>query len=520
MGDKAAHGVHVELSGLSKTYGGVRAARDVSLEILRGSVHAIVGENGAGKSTVSKIIAGAVQPTAGEVFVKGELVNFHSPRQALAAGIAMIDQELALVPGRSVIDNVFLGVEPRRRGIVNDRAQRARFRELIERTGFDLRGDVPVASLRVADQQKVEILRALAREAEFIVMDEPTAPLTSVEAEQLYQTIWGLRDQGTTILYISHFLAEVLKIADTVTVMRDGQLVSTRPSAEETEASLVRGMLGRPLELSFPDQRPCDPAAAPVLEVRDLAADGRFADVSFDLRPGEIVGVAGLIGSGRTELLRAVFGADPVSSGEIVLDGETVKGHSPRKSIAKGLVMLPESRKDDGLVMGRSVAENLVMAQLEDVSTVGLVRRDRQRIAVDKLLSDLDVRASSPDAPVSSLSGGNQQKVLFAKCLMGNPRVLMVDEPTRGVDVGAKRAIYDLITQLAADGMALLVVSSELQEVLGLAHRILVMRRGRLVAEMNADQADEEAILAAAFGTPVEPDAHSEPRHERTGRTG
>jgi rhamnose transport system ATP-binding protein len=219
-------------------------------------------------------------------------------------------------------------------------------------------------------------------------------------------------------------------------------------------------------------------------------------------------------------LLRAIFGADPVGSGDIVLGRETIDGHSPRNSIAKGLVMLPESRKEDGVVMMRSVAENVVMAHLEDVSTAGLVRRGRQRIAVDKLLSDLDVRASSPDAPVSSLSGGNQQKVLFAKCMMGNPRVLMSDEPTRGVDVGAKRAIYDLITQLAADGMALLVVSSELQEVLGIAHRILIMRRGRLVAEMNADQADEESILAAAFGTPAGPDAPSQSRHERTGQDG
>jgi ABC-type sugar transport system ATPase subunit len=268
-------------------------------------------------------------------------------------------------------------------------------------------------------------------------------------------------------------------------------------------------MLGRSMELSFPPQRPCDPAAGPVLEIRDLSADGRFAEVSFDLRPGEIVGLAGLIGSGRTELLRAIFGADPVTSGEIVLAGEAVGGHSPRASIAKGLVMLPESRKDDGLVMMRSVAENVVMANLKDVSTGGLIRRERQRVAVDKLLSAFDVRASSPGAPVATLSGGNQQKVLFAKCMMSNPRVLMIDEPTRGVDVGAKRAIYDLMTKLAADGMALLVVSSELQEVLGLAHRVLVMRRGRLVAEMTAEQADEESILAAAFGTPAEPSAHT-----------
>ncbi len=503
MDGDAADRAHVELRDVSKHYGGVQAVRDVSLRIARGSIHAIVGENGAGKSTVSKMIAGVIAPSAGELLVDGEPVQFHSPRQALASGIAMIDQELAMVPARSVMDNIFLGAESRRGALLNLRAQRKRFRELIERTGFDLDGDAPVGSLRVAEQQKVEILRAIAREADLIIMDEPTAPLTQVESDQLYEIIRGLRDGGTTILYISHFLDEVLQISDTVTVMRDGQHVSTRPSAEETEASLVRAMLGRSLELTFPERRPCDPAADPVLEVRGLSAAGRFQDVSFDLRPGEIVGMAGLIGSGRTEVVRAVFGADPVDHGEILLDGRRVRFHSPRKAIANGLVMLPESRKDDGLVMVRSVAENTVMAHLGDVSSSGLLRGDRQRQAVDRLLADLDVRTSSPDAPVSSLSGGNQQKVLFAKCLMGSPRVLLIDEPTRGVDVGAKRAIYDLIVSLAAEGMALLVVSSELEEVLGLAHRVLVMRRGRLVAEMPADAADEETVLAAAFGTAV-----------------
>jgi ABC-type sugar transport system ATPase subunit len=503
MDGDVAGTAHVELRGVSKNYGGVQAVRDVSLSIARGSVHAIVGENGAGKSTVSKMIAGVIPPSAGEILVDGGAVRFHSPRQALAAGIAIIDQELAMVPARSVLDNVFLGMESRRMGLFDRRGQRARFAELVERTGFDLPRDAPVGTLRVAEQQKVEILRAIAREAEFIIMDEPTAPLTQVEADQLYQIIWQLRDAGTTILYISHFLEEVLHVCDTVSVMRDGRHVSTRPTAEETEDSLVRGMLGRSLELTFPERRPCDRSAEPVLEVRDLCAAGRFEDVSFTLRPGEIVGVAGLIGSGRSEVLRAVFGADPIDSGEIVLNGQRVRFHSPRKAIANGLVMLPESRKDDGLVMARSIAENTVMAHLGDVSSGGLLRRERQSAAVDALMRDLDVRASSPDAPIWSLSGGNQQKVLFAKCLMGGPRVLLIDEPTRGVDVGAKRAIYELITSLAAEGMALMVVSSELEEVMGLAHRLLVMRRGRIVAEMAAEDATEESVLAAAFGTAV-----------------
>ena len=492
---------HIELRGVAKNYGGVQAVREASFAIRRGSVHALVGENGAGKSTISKMIAGAVAPSRGELLLDGAPVHFSSPRQALAAGIAIIDQELAMVPARSVVDNVFLGSELRRGGVLRRREQRERFDELLARTGFDLDGSAVVGSLRVADQQKVEILRAIARDAEFIIMDEPTAPLTQVEADQLYEIIWSLRDAGTTILYISHFLEEVLKLSDTVTVMRDGQHVSTGPSAEETESSLVRAMLGRSLELNFPERRPCDGSVAPVLEVRDLSAAGRFADVSFDLRPGEIVGMAGLIGSGRSEVLRAVFGADRVDSGDVLLDGEPLRRPSPRRSIAKGLVMLPESRKDDGLVMVRSVAENAVMAHLQDVSAAGVIRSERQRTAVTKLLKDFDVRTASPSTPVGSLSGGNQQKVLFAKCLMGGPRVLLVDEPTRGVDVGAKRAIYDLLTGLAADGMAILVVSSELEEVLGLAHRVLVMHRGRLVANLPASEADEETVLSAAFGT-------------------
>jgi rhamnose transport system ATP-binding protein len=500
MNSADADQAHVELRGISKSYGGVQAVRDVSLPIRRGSVHAIVGENGAGKSTVGKIIAGVVSPSSGELLVNGEQVHFHSPRQALASGIAMIDQELAMAPARSVMDNVFMGAESSRVGLLDVRRHRTRFANLIEHTGFELPRDMPVGALRVADQQKVEILRAIARDAEFIIMDEPTAPLTQIEAEQLYEIISRLRDGGTTILYVSHFLQEVLKISDTVTVMRDGVHVSTKPSVEETAPSLVRGMLGRSLELNFPERRPCAPTTEPVLEVRNLWSAGRFEDVSFSLRPGEIVGMAGLIGSGRSEVLRALVGADRFDSGQVLLNGKRMRFRSPRRAIANGLVLLPESRKDDGLVMVRSVAENIVMAHLEDVSTGGLLRRDRQRAEVSRLMSELDVRTSSQDASVVSLSGGNQQKVLFAKCLMGAPRVLLIDEPTRGVDVGAKRAIYELIVSLAAEGMALLVVSSDLEEVLGLAHRVLVMRRRRLVADIPADRADQETVLSAAFG--------------------
>jgi ABC-type sugar transport system ATPase subunit len=492
---------HIELQGVDKNYGGVRAARDVSFSIRRGSIHALVGENGAGKSTVSKMIAGVVEPTGGRVLLDGAPVAFDSPRQALSAGIAIIDQELAMVPSRSVADNVFLGAESRTGGRIDARLHRKRFGKLLQQTGFDLDPNARVGTLRVADQQKVEIMRALAREAQLIIMDEPTAPLTQVESDQLYEIIAGLRDQGTTILYISHFLDEVLQISDTVTVMRDGQHVQTTPSADETQATLVRAMLGREVDLTFPEKRPVPADADPVLEVRDLSSAGRFANVSLSIRPGEIVGMAGLIGSGRTEVVRAIFGADARHAGEVLVDGRPVRPGSPRAAIARGINMLPESRKDDGLVMCRSISENTVLTDLPAVSRGGILRPAKERTAVDRLMGELDVRSSGSAALVSSLSGGNQQKVLFARCLMTNPRVLLVDEPTRGVDVGAKRAIYGLIAGLAERGMAVLVVSSELPEVLGLAHRVLVMRRGRLVADIPADDADEESVLSAAFGT-------------------
>jgi ABC-type sugar transport system ATPase subunit len=456
---------------------------------------------------LGKLIAGVLAPTSGQILVDGQEVAFGSPREALMHGIAMVDQELALVPRRSVMDNVFLGIESPGGWLPSVREQRKRWDALVARTGFKVPPDAMVASLSVADQQKVELLRALARDAALIVMDEPTDPLTQDEAEQLYDVVDGLRKQGTTILFVSHFLEEVLRISDTVTVLRDGQHISTKPAAEETASSLVRSMLGRPLELAFPERRPADGESAPILEVKGLSAEGRFEDASFSLRPGEIVGMAGLVGSGRTELLRAVFGADPIDRGEVLVDGTPASFSSPRDAIGRGIVMLPESRKEHGLVMPRSVAENIVMPRLGDVSSHGLLNLDRQRELVGGLMSDLDVRANSQATRVHDLSGGNQQKVLFAKCLISQPRILLIDEPTRGVDVAAKRAIYELIVSLAERGMAVLMVSSELEEVLGLAHRVLVMCRGRLVADLPHTEATDEKVLAAAFGTAA---AHAE----------
>lgn len=490
----------IRLAGISKHYGGVKAVDCVSISITRGEIHALVGENGAGKSTLGKVIAGSVPPNEGTIEFDGEIVQFSSPRQALSRGIAMLDQELAMVPDRSVLDNVFLGSELSSAGFLRKRDQRNKYEELVERSGFDLDPDVAVGRLRTADQQKVEILRALARDARLIVMDEPTAPLTPHEAGQLYGVVRDLRQAGTTIVFVSHFLQEVLDLADSVTVMRDGRLVQTSPAREETPTSLVAAMLGRSMSLGFPERRP-PKAAEPVFELKELSSPGRFEGVSLSLCPGEILAMAGLVGSGKSEIARAVFGMDPDVEGEVLVGSRSVKIRSPVGAIKHGIGLIPESRKDDGLVMMRSVTENMSLPHLRKVSRSGFVRPLLERTKVGGVIEQVDVRSTGADAAVSTLSGGNQQKVLIGKWLIDPPRVLIADEPTRGVDVGAKRAIYELLTSLAASGMAILLISSEIEEVLGLSHRVAVLRRGRISAMFSAGEASEERVLAAAFGT-------------------
>lgn len=493
----------VEARSLSKRFGGVQALQNVSLTLRVGEVHGLVGENGAGKSTLAKIIGGVYQPDEGELLVDGRPVRFGAPRDALAAGIATIAQELALVPARSVMENVFLGVEPRRFGVVQQEELRKRFAALDARTGFGVPGDALVGDLRIADRQKVEILRALAREARLILMDEPTASLTADETERLLAIIRRLAADGTAIVLVSHFLDEVLSVADEVTVMRDGHLVRTAPAAQETTDSLVAAMIGRRIELAFP-ARPILPATAPVvLAAEHLQRRGAIEDVSFQIRAGEIVGLAGLVGSGRTEVARALFGADRLDAGRILVDGQAVAIRSPRDAAAAGIAMLPESRKEQGLFMERAVRENTTIAILPSLSPGGVVDSRRERQVTREAVSTVDVRTRSIEAPVINLSGGNQQKVLFAKWLLLRPKILLADEPTRGVDVGAKRQIYELLVRLAGEGMGVLLISSEIEEVLGLSHRVLVLRAGRLVAEFPAEAASKDAVMSAAFQAPL-----------------
>jgi ABC-type sugar transport system ATPase subunit len=491
---------HVELRGVVKRFGGTTAVGGVDLEIQAGSVHALVGENGAGKSTLAKILAGVHEPDAGELLLEGERVSFDSPRQALERGITMIAQELSLVPTRDVLDNVYLGLEDRRGPLLDRRRMRRRFEELVASTGIEVPAGAVVASLSVAQQQEVEVLRALAREARLIVMDEPTARLSSGDAEKLHEVVRSLASRGTTVVFVSHFLEEVLALADVVSVMRDGKLVRTSPTAEETAGGLIVSMVGRTLEAIFPDRPPREPSAPEVLRVEGLSREGVFRDVSFSVAEGEIVGMAGLVGAGRSEVARAIFGVDPRDGGRVLVDGEEIPAGDVRRALAAGVAMIPESRKDQGLLLVRSVRENVSLPYLRRLSRLGVVRGRAERGRIRELADALDIRFGSDEQPVYSLSGGNQQKVLFGRWLLERPRLLIADEPTRGVDIGAKQAIYALLAELAAEGLAILMISSELEEILGLCDRILVMREGELVTELSGEEATEHAVVEAAFG--------------------
>ena len=487
----------VDMRGIDKRFGGVHAVRSVSLTCAPASILGLVGENGAGKSTLGKILAGLVRPDAGEVHIGGEEMRFREPRDALAAGIAIITQELAIVPRRSVVENVFLGKEDTLAGLVVNRGSlRRRYDELAELTGFEIPPETMAGELPVAQQIRVEIMRALARQANVIVMDEVTAALTIDESERLFEIIRMLKDRRATVIYISHFLEEVLALADEVSVMRDGEHVKRSLARDETPHSLVTAMVGREVDLTFPDKRPPARDAPIVLEAEGITRRGVVENVSVTVRAGEIVGIAGLIGSGRSEFARVLFGVDRSDAGTVHMAGEELTIGSPRDAIKAGMAMVPESRKNQGLMMRRSIIENVTLPHLSG----GVIDRGAEAAEVASISERLDVRTSSLRSLVGTLSGGNQQKVLFAKWLFRPPRLLIADEPTRGVDVGAKMEIYGLLDSLAREGLGVLLISSELEEVIGLSHRVLVMREGRIVAEFAGDAVDQESVMQAAFG--------------------
>jgi rhamnose transport system ATP-binding protein len=487
------------LDGVSKAFGAVAALRGVRLELHAGEAHALVGENGAGKSTLVKILAGAHAPDAGTISFAGEPLQLSGPADARAAGIAVIYQEPTLFPDLSVAENIFIGRQPlggMRR--IDRAAVRRRCVELFDRLGVHLDPDRPARGLSIADQQLVEIAKALSFEARVLIMDEPTAALSGVEVERLFAVARSLRDHGAAVLFISHRFDEVFALCQRITVMRDGQWVSTDRIEDVTVDQVVRRMVGREVSSLFPKQ--ATEVRDVLLEVHGLTRHGVFSDVSFDVRGGEIVALAGLVGAGRSEVIQAVFGVDPYDSGEVRIGGRRLPAGRPAAAMAAGLALVPEDRRQQGLVMELSVERNTTLTRRWALARLGLLRAASERRAARKWTQRLQVKAPRLSAAVSTLSGGNQQKVVLAKWLSTSPKVLIVDEPTRGIDVGTKAEVHRLLSQLAADGLAVLMVSSELPEVLGMADRVLVMHEGWLVAEIPRERADEESVMFAATG--------------------
>jgi ribose transport system ATP-binding protein len=485
----------VSLIGVSKRFGPVQALDDVSFDVHRGEVHALLGENGAGKSTLIKCLAGVYRPDEGSIELDGQEVHIHNPGEAERLGIATIHQEFNLVPQLSVAENVMLGRPPKRFGFVDKKAMVAQAQEALARIGLDVDPHAPVASLGVARRQLVEIAKAISLDARILVLDEPTATLTSSETQHLMELMSQLRSQGVALVFISHHLEEITEIGDRVTVLRDGQSVSTVPATTDP-GELVRLMVGRTLDAFFPRKRTA--VGDVLLKVTDLSSEGEFEGISFEVRASEVVGIAGLVGAGRTEVARALFGADRYDSGSVEVDGRKVTGHSIAASMSAGIGLVPEDRKGQGLVLSATVGENLGLVTLKRATTAGFVNRRAQRVRAKDVAQRLSVRMAGLDQKVRDLSGGNQQKIVIGKWLLADSRVLILDEPTRGVDVGAKVEIYELINELTAAGRAVIVISSDLPEVLGMTDRILVMAQGRLVGELSTDSADQSSIMQLA----------------------
>lgn len=496
----------LELRAIRKSFDGVEVLHGIDWQVKTGEIHALVGENGAGKSTLIKIICGIYAPDAGSFFWKGEEQTRFNPRQAQQLGISVVHQELSLVPQLSVAENIFLGRQPRLGGRfewlgwVSFSEMCRRAVELSGQLDMSLDPAAIVESQSIADQQKVEILRALAFQSELIIMDEPTSPLSEHECAELFRTLRKLQQQGVSVVYISHRLEEVFQIADRLTVLKDGMAVATAAVAETSEQQVVRWMIGRDLKEQFGEQVPETATHQERLRVEGLTRHGFFSEVSFSLASGEILGIAGVVGAGRTELVESIFGAPPPDRGCIFIDGREVSIRSPEEARRLGLALVADDRRTKGLVGGLSVLENLSMACPERIANRWgwLDGRVRQKLA-SALFESLHIRAVGLEQPVVQLSGGNQQKVVLGKWLNAASRIFLFDEPTRGIDVGAKAEIYAMIRELAASGAAVLVISSELPEILHLCHRILVMRRGRVVAELGRQEADAHTILHLAL---------------------
>ncbi|GFH38376.1 sugar ABC transporter ATP-binding protein [Streptomyces pacificus] len=490
----------LRIEGIHKAFPGVIALDGVDFDLRRGEVHVLLGENGAGKSTLIKMLSGADTPDAGRILVGNEEVRIKGAQDAERLQIATIYQEFVLVPDLSVAENIFLGRQPRRYGMVDRKRMEADAEQLLARVGVHVSPRALVRELGIARRQMVEIAKALSLDARVLIMDEPTAVLTTEETDKLFAIVRQLRADGVGVVFITHHLEEIAALGDRVTVIRDGKSVGQVP-ASTGQDELVRLMVGRPIEQQYPRQ-PAE-AGDPLLTVEGLTRDGVFHDVSFEVRAGEVVGIAGLVGAGRTELVRAVFGADTYDKGTVKAGGAAVRRHDVGAAMAAGIGLVPEDRKGQGLVLDASVEENLGLVTLRQATRAGLVDLRGQREAAARIANRLGIRMAGPGQQARTLSGGNQQKIVIGKWLLADTRVLILDEPTRGIDVGAKVEIYQLVNELTAAGAAVLMISSDLPEVLGMSDRVLVMAHGRIAGELPAGEATQDAVMALAVSNPT-----------------
>ena len=484
------------MRAIEKRFPGVHALADVSMDVLPGEVHALVGENGAGKSTLMKILAGVYMPDGGEIVYKGRPYAPRTPRQAINAGIVTIYQELNLVPELTITENMFLGTELHRGPFLEWRAMHARARELLARLHLEINPRTVISRLGVGQQQMVEVAKALLHEADVIIMDEPTAALSLREIDDLFQIVRELKEHGVSTIFISHHLDEAFELSDRITVLRDGQHVATRATRELTRTELIGLMVGRELAEHAP-KKPVPPGAE-ILRVEGLTRRGVFEDISFTARAGEVVGLAGLVGAGRTEVVRAIFGADPIDAGTILIDGQPVSISNPRDAIDHGIALLTEDRKGQGLILIFDVRENISLAVLDRLTRGQFTNRSQEADLASAFIDRLAIKASSQQQLALNLSGGTQQKVVLSKWLAAKARVIIFDEPTRGIDVGAKAEIYAIMNELAAQGDTILMVSSELPEILAMSDRVLVMQGGRIRGELSRAEATQERIMALA----------------------
>lgn len=494
-------GFLLEMKEISKSFPGVRVLDNVQLTLMRGEVLALMGENGAGKSTLMKILGGIYEKDSGSITVKGkQLEQEMTGDLAAKLGIAIIHQELNLIPHLSVAENIFLGREFTygKTKIVNWRLMRQEAKRYLSQLGMDVNPDTPVGELSVGQQQLVEIAKALSIQADILVLDEPTAALTNREIESLFEVIAGLKSKGVGMIYISHRMEEIFQISDRITVLRDGQYVGTKETATTNMDELVKMMVGREIKDRFP--KVSIAAGAERLRVENLSRRGKLEPISFSLRSGEILGIAGLMGAGRTELARSLFGADRFDQGKIFVDGKQVKISKPSDAIRAGIALITEDRKGEGLILSQTVRENVALPNLDSLSTFRVMNRGKESALTEQLIKQLLIKTNGTEQTVGSLSGGNQQKVVIGKWLATEPKILILDEPTRGVDIGAKKEIYDVMNRLAEQGVAIIMISSELPEVLGMSDRILVMHEGRLTGEFTREEATQEKIMHAAAG--------------------